>query len=174
MFLIDQIWNFPNCIFFVKASNLKLNRISLTVFNFFPVGGCSSLHFVVQGVPTCSQFEQFLHQKNSHDQRREKHQGILNTILVMVFFTLIQTSKINKKKYPAAICETAKYLCLNLVWGKHFHRMIQHFSISIQVLRHPDRVGADVNDFLWAHHEKVVVVDQVIAFVGGIDLCYGR
>ncbi len=46
--------------------------------------------------------------------------------------------------------------------------------IFAQVLRHPDRVGADVNDFLWAHHEKLVVVDQVIAFVGGIDLCYGR
>ena len=50
-------------------------------------------------------------------------------------------------------------------------------SISIgylKVLRHPDRVGADVNDFLWAHHEKLVVIDQSVAFVGGIDLCYGR
>ena len=27
---------------------------------------------------------------------------------------------------------------------------------------------------LWAHHEKIVVIDQVVAFVGGIDLCYGR
>ena len=27
---------------------------------------------------------------------------------------------------------------------------------------------------LWAHHEKIVVVDQIYAFVGGIDLCYGR
>jgi phospholipase D1/2 len=26
----------------------------------------------------------------------------------------------------------------------------------------------------WAHHEKLVVVDQTVAFVGGIDLCYGR
>ena len=42
------------------------------------------------------------------------------------------------------------------------------------MLRHPDRVGADVNDFLWAHHEKLVVIDQSVAFVGGIDLCYGR
>ena len=25
-----------------------------------------------------------------------------------------------------------------------------------------------------AHHEKIVVVDQSYAFVGGIDLCYGR
>lgn len=41
-----------------------------------------------------------------------------------------------------------------------------------QVLRHPDHAKAGV--FLWAHHEKVVVVDQTYAFVGGIDLCYGR
>lgn len=27
---------------------------------------------------------------------------------------------------------------------------------------------------LWAHHEKVIVIDQNIAFVGGIDLCYGK
>ncbi len=31
-----------------------------------------------------------------------------------------------------------------------------------------------MNDYLWAHHEKLVVVDQSFAFVGGIDLCYGR
>ena len=41
------------------------------------------------------------------------------------------------------------------------------------MFRHPDG-GADVNTFLWAHHEKLVVVDQLYAFVGGIDLCYGR
>lgn len=28
--------------------------------------------------------------------------------------------------------------------------------------------------FLWAHHEKIVCIDQTTAFVGGIDLCYGR
>lgn len=43
---------------------------------------------------------------------------------------------------------------------------------NIKVLRHPDH--AKVGVFLWAHHEKMVVVDQNYAFVGGIDLCYGR
>ena len=28
--------------------------------------------------------------------------------------------------------------------------------------------------FKWAHHEKFLVVDQQIAFLGGIDLCFGR
>jgi len=27
---------------------------------------------------------------------------------------------------------------------------------------------------LYAHHEKIVVIDQSVAFIGGIDLCYGR
>nr|XP_030718052.1 phospholipase D2 isoform X2 [Globicephala melas] len=36
------------------------------------------------------------------------------------------------------------------------------------VMRHPDQVT------LWAHHEKLLVVDQVVAFLGGLDLAYGR
>jgi len=43
---------------------------------------------------------------------------------------------------------------------------------NIKVLRHPDH--AKVGVFLWAHHEKIVAVDQTCAFLGGVDLCYGR
>jgi len=39
---------------------------------------------------------------------------------------------------------------------------------NIRVLRHPDGVN------FWSHHEKSVIIDQRIAFLGGIDLCYGR
>lgn len=39
-------------------------------------------------------------------------------------------------------------------------------------MRDPDHVSSAV--YLWAHHEKIVVVDQSVAFVGGIDLAYGR
>ncbi|KAF5382453.1 hypothetical protein D9615_003003 [Tricholomella constricta] len=28
--------------------------------------------------------------------------------------------------------------------------------------------------FYWAHHEKMCVIDQAIAFMGGLDLCFGR
>ena len=42
----------------------------------------------------------------------------------------------------------------------------------MQFLSHPDVLISGV--FLWAHHEKVVVVDQTLAFVGGIDLAFGR
>ncbi|XP_073981398.1 phospholipase D isoform X2 [Rhodnius prolixus] len=51
-------------------------------------------------------------------------------------------------------------------------RLISANPENIKVLRHPDHAKAGV--FFWAHHEKMVVIDQSIAFVGGIDLCYGR
>lgn len=42
-----------------------------------------------------------------------------------------------------------------------------------QVLRHPDHIpGKGI--LMWAHHEKLVIIDQQIAFAGGLDLCYGR
>ncbi|CAF3892149.1 unnamed protein product [Adineta steineri] len=43
----------------------------------------------------------------------------------------------------------------------------------IKVLRHPNHYPKG-GVLLWSHHEKMVVIDQKIAFVGGIDLCYGR
>jgi len=42
---------------------------------------------------------------------------------------------------------------------------------NINLMRHPDFAP---DQTLWAHHEKIVVIDQSIAFIGGIDLCYGR
>ncbi|KAK6187642.1 hypothetical protein SNE40_005621 [Patella caerulea] len=43
---------------------------------------------------------------------------------------------------------------------------------NIKIMRHPDHLPGGV--LLWAHHEKMVVIDQNVAFIGGIDLCYGR
>lgn len=41
---------------------------------------------------------------------------------------------------------------------------------NVKVIRHPDIVLPS----FWSHHEKIVIVDQSIAFIGGIDMCYGR
>lgn len=44
-------------------------------------------------------------------------------------------------------------------------------------MRHPDHapgIAGVSNVLYWAHHEKLLIIDQLIAFVGGIDLCYGR
>lgn len=48
---------------------------------------------------------------------------------------------------------------------------------NIHVLRHPDHnVFENAGDmtFYWAHHEKFIVIDYNHAFIGGLDLCYGR
>ena len=41
---------------------------------------------------------------------------------------------------------------------------------NIKVTRYPK--GS--TSILWSHHEKLVIIDQQIAFVGGLDLCWGR
>ncbi|QDS70930.1 hypothetical protein FKW77_006746 [Venturia effusa] len=48
---------------------------------------------------------------------------------------------------------------------------------NIKVMRHPDHnVFENLGDmtFYWAHHEKFIVIDYAMAFIGGLDLCYGR
>ncbi|KAK0736139.1 hypothetical protein B0T21DRAFT_289344 [Apiosordaria backusii] len=48
---------------------------------------------------------------------------------------------------------------------------------NIKIMRHPDHNvlenAADMT-FYWAHHEKFIVIDYEMAFIGGLDLCFGR
>ena len=48
---------------------------------------------------------------------------------------------------------------------------------NIHLMRHPDHNmldhAADMT-FYWAHHEKFIVIDYNLAFIGGLDLCFGR
>ena len=44
---------------------------------------------------------------------------------------------------------------------------------NIQVLRHPNHALIEGTIF-WTHHEKMLVIDQSLAFFGGLDLCYSR
>ncbi|KAF9586711.1 Phospholipase D1 [Lunasporangiospora selenospora] len=41
---------------------------------------------------------------------------------------------------------------------------------NIWVQRH----GPNLKTAWWAHHEKLVVIDNIITFLGGLDLCFGR
>lgn len=48
---------------------------------------------------------------------------------------------------------------------------------NITVMRHPDHnVFENAGDmtFYWAHHEKFIIIDYALAFIGGLDLCFGR
>lgn len=56
--------------------------------------------------------------------------------------------------------------------SEHSKRTLMNMHPNIKVMRHPDHVSSVV--LLWAHHEKMVAIDQTMAFVGGIDLAFGR
>ena len=48
---------------------------------------------------------------------------------------------------------------------------------NIVVMRHPDHNFLENQGdmtFYWAHHEKFIVIDYNLAFIGGLDLCFGR
>ena len=54
--------------------------------------------------------------------------------------------------------------------SKHTMDTLEQLHKNIVVTRHP----TDKLDLLWSHHEKLVIIDQVIGYVGGLDLCWGR
>lgn len=56
-------------------------------------------------------------------------------------------------------------LNLNSAYAK---RVLTLAHKNISVLRHPDHIKEQLNSILWAHHEKLVIIDQSIAFFGGI------
>ncbi len=55
--------------------------------------------------------------------------------------------------------------------SKHAETYMKELSSNIKVLRHPNYI---LIPFLWSHHEKIIVIDQKVGFMGGFDLCYGR
>ena len=51
--------------------------------------------------------------------------------------------------------------------------ILESIHTNISVMCHPS-FNIRLNGVLWTHHEKLVVIDQCLAFMGGIDLTYGR
>ncbi|KAF8641650.1 hypothetical protein AX16_009876 [Volvariella volvacea WC 439] len=58
--------------------------------------------------------------------------------------------------------------------SKHTKSTLERLHPNIACTRHPDHIGAKDSVQFWSHHEKVVVVDNHYAAVGGLDLCFGR
>ncbi len=60
------------------------------------------------------------------------------------------------------------------VGSKYAASVLSHKNIEVH--RHPTYLttGKHPTSLIFSHHEKIVVVDRSIAFVGGIDLCFGR
>ncbi|OCF40014.1 phospholipase D [Kwoniella heveanensis CBS 569] len=51
-------------------------------------------------------------------------------------------------------------------------RTLTNLHPNIMVQRSPSHF--QTGTFYWSHHEKLCVIDETIAFMGGLDLCYGR
>ncbi|KAF5368099.1 hypothetical protein D9758_004381 [Tetrapyrgos nigripes] len=58
--------------------------------------------------------------------------------------------------------------------SKHTKWALTELNPNIQCIRHPDHIGSKDTVEFWSHHEKVVVVDNHFACIGGLDLCFGR
>ena len=85
------------------------------------------------------------------------------------------------KIYIIVYKEVAAAISCNSAHTKHaLHALCPKGSPgygNITVMRHPDHnVFENAGDmtFYWAHHEKFIVIDYALAFIGGLDLCFGR
>ncbi|KAJ1644166.1 hypothetical protein LPJ64_004131 [Coemansia asiatica] len=73
------------------------------------------------------------------------------------------------KIYVVVYKEVTVSLTINSAYTK---RKLQSLHKNIMVQRHPDHLAGGT--MFWAHHEKMVIVDNTFAFIGGLDLCWGR
>ncbi|XP_065638113.1 phospholipase D zeta 1 isoform X3 [Quercus suber] len=60
-------------------------------------------------------------------------------------------------------------LKINSMYSK---KRLLNIHENVRVLRYPDHITTGV--YYWSHHEKLVIVDYQICFIGGLDLCFGR
>ena len=52
----------------------------------------------------------------------------------------------------------------------HTEEIFNNLNKNIKVSRYP----SFTQSLWWSNHEKLVIIDQVIGYVGGLDLCWGR
>ena len=64
----------------------------------------------------------------------------------------------------------AEYCLYSFLNSDHTQKAFENLHPNIQIERHL----LNCNDFLWSYNEKLVIIDQNIGYVGGLDLCWGR
>ncbi|KAJ1699336.1 hypothetical protein LUZ63_007848 [Rhynchospora breviuscula] len=84
-------------------------------------------------------------------------------------YLLEERAKQGVQIYILLYKEVTLYLKINSIYSK---RRLLNAHENIRVLRYPDHISSGV--YLWSHHEKIVIVDNQICFIGGLDLCFGR
>ena len=107
-------------------------------------------------------YNDFIDEKNDY----KKNLNFSNVSRLMDVFYLL--AKRGVKIYILLFCEVKLALSINSLYTKNILKNLHHENIYIT--RHPKGTSS----ILWSHHEKLVIIDQKIAFVGGLDLCWGR
>ena len=51
---------------------------------------------------------------------------------------------------------------------------LESLSYNIRVIRHPNKFMGGSTAVLWSHHEKSVVIDRSVCYLGGVDLAFTR
>ncbi|KAM0951160.1 putative phospholipase D [Dioscorea sansibarensis] len=83
---------------------------------------------------------------------------------------LLQTkAKQGVQIYILLYKEVALALKINSTYSE---RRLVNLHENVKVLRFPDHLSSGI--YLWSHHEKIVIVDHGICYIGGLDLCFGR
>ncbi|WOO77674.1 Phospholipase D1 [Vanrija pseudolonga] len=57
--------------------------------------------------------------------------------------------------------------------SKHTKHALEDLHPNIAVMRHPDHSGGELV-YYFSHHEKLCIVDNKVAAMGGLDACFGR
>ncbi|KAH6558875.1 hypothetical protein KP509_1Z041100, partial [Ceratopteris richardii] len=82
---------------------------------------------------------------------------------------LQRKAQMGVKIYILLYKELALALKINSLYSKRRLLMIHE---NVKVLRYPNHFASGV--YLWSHHEKIIIVDHYVCFIGGLDLCFGR
>ncbi|KAF3600584.1 hypothetical protein F2Q69_00039159 [Brassica cretica] len=83
---------------------------------------------------------------------------------------LLETkAKQGVKIYILMYKEVQIALKINSMYSK---KRLQNIHKNVKVLRYPDHLSTGI--YLWSHHDKIVIVDYQVCFIGGLDLCFGR
>ncbi|GAA5940921.1 hypothetical protein JCM10213_008004 [Rhodosporidiobolus nylandii] len=83
---------------------------------------------------------------------------------------LLRKAEQGVKIYVVVYKEVTQTMTMSSAHTKHF---LEDLHENIAVMRHPDHLGGEIVLY-WSHHEKLVVVDNSVACIGGLDICFGR
>ncbi|GAA5890842.1 hypothetical protein JCM6882_008832 [Rhodosporidiobolus microsporus] len=83
---------------------------------------------------------------------------------------LLRKAEQGVKVFVMVYKEVTQAATLSSAHTKHF---MEDLHENVAVMRHPDHLGGEVTLY-FSHHDKVVIVDNVVACIGGLDICFGR